>query len=78
MIWKEEVDLHIQTYTQNHIDAIIYSTMGPMWRITGFYGQPDANRRHETWGLLRHLHSRYTMLWLFIGDYNDILSLEEK
>ena len=57
MIWKEEVNLHIQTYTQNHIDAIIYNNSGPAWRITGFYGQPDANRRHETWSLLRHLHS---------------------
>ena len=78
MIWKEEVNLHIQTYTQNHIDAIIYSNMGSAWRITGFYGQPDANRRHETWSLLRNLHSRYTMPWLCIGDYNEILSLQEK
>lgn len=27
MLWKGEVDLHIQTYSQNHIDAIIYSSM---------------------------------------------------
>lgn len=45
MIWKEEVDLHIQTYTQNHIDAIIYSNTGLAWRITGFYGQLNVSQR---------------------------------
>ena len=66
------------TSTHKHIDAIIYSNMGLAWRITGFYGQLGANRQHETWSILRHLHSRYTMPWLCIGDYNWILSLQEK
>ena len=44
MIWKEDVDLHVQTCSQNHIDAIVFSNMGPPWRITGFYGQPEENR----------------------------------
>ena len=78
MIWKEDVDLHVQTSSQNHIDAIVFSSTGPPWRITGFYGQPEENRRHETWSLLRHLHSRYSMPWVCIGDYNEILSSDEK
>ena len=32
MLWKADVDLHIQTYTQNHIDAIIFSNpTSPPW-----------------------------------------------
>ena len=32
MLWKANVDLHIQTYTQNHIDAIIFSNpTSPPW-----------------------------------------------
>ena len=32
MLWKVDVDLHIQTYTQNHIDAIIFSNpTSPPW-----------------------------------------------
>ena len=40
MLWKNEVDLHIQTYTQNHIDALIMSNQNSPWRIMGFYGKP--------------------------------------
>jgi len=29
MFWKEEIDLHVQTFSQNHIDAIVFSPMGP-------------------------------------------------
>ena len=48
------------------------------WRITGFYGRPEAHQKHESWELLRHLHSRDSMLWLCVSDYNEILSSEEK
>ena len=78
MFWKEEIDLHVQTCSHNPIDAIVFSPMGPPWRIIGFYGQPDWSRHHETWSLLWHLHSRYSMPWICIGDYNEILSSEEK
>lgn len=32
----------------------------------------------ETWRLLRHLHTRSTLPWLCIGNYNDILHSKEK
>lgn len=78
MFWKGEIDLHVQNYSQNHIDAIISNPTGPPWRITGFYGQPEESRHHETWSLLWHLYSQYSMLWICIRDYNEILSSEEK
>ena len=71
MLWRNEVDLHIQTYTQNH-DALIRANQNPPWRITGFYGKPEEQLRHETWSLLKHLKTRSSP-WLCIGDYNEIL-----
>ena len=38
LLWKEEVDLHIQTYSPHHIDALIHNGNDPTWRLTGFYG----------------------------------------
>ena len=38
LLWKEDVDLHIQTYSPNHIDAFILNGSDPLWRLTGFYG----------------------------------------
>ena len=78
MLQKNEVDLHIQTYTQNHIDALIMSNQNSPWRIMGFYGKPEEQLRHETWSLLKHLKSRSSSPWLCIRDYNEILLSREK
>ena len=61
MLWKEaEVDLKIQTYTQDRIEALILTNPMKPWRITGFYGRLEEHLRHETWGLLRHLQTRHS------------------
>ena len=78
MMWNNEVDLHIQTYTQNHIDAFIFKDRNSPWWITGFYAKPKKQLHHETWDLLKHLKSRSLAPWLCIGDYNKILASEEK
>ena len=78
MLWKDDVDLHIQTYSPHHIDAIIQINARNPWRITGFYGYPEESHKHESWILLRHLHSRMSMPWVCIGDYNELLSSDEK
>ena len=79
MLWKEQkVDLHIQNYTQNHIDAHIRTNPSAPWRITSFYGRSEEYRKHESWTLLRHLHTRHSLPWLCLGDFNEILSSVEK
>lgn len=73
MLWKEEVDLHVQTCSPNHIDALIFIDVNPTWRWTGFYGWLEEQRKKESWHLLKHLHSRCFFLWLCCGDFNEIL-----
>ena len=77
LLWMEEVELHVQTYSPNHIDSLIKSK-NSFWRYTGFYGWPEVQRKHESWTLLKHLHSRSTAPWLCYGDFNEILTMEEK
>ena len=49
LLWKREVDLEIIGYSRNFIDAIITEQdLGFRWRITGFYGNPEAHRRKES------------------------------
>ena len=38
LLWMEEVDLHIQTFTLNHIDALILNDPNTPWRLASFYG----------------------------------------
>ena len=62
-----------QTYSLNHIDAIIRSQGIPPWRLTGIYGKHlEEERNAETWRLMRHLHARGTLPWMCLGDFNEI------
>ena len=78
MFWKEEVSLHIQTFSLNHIDAHIMIDPNSPWRLISFYGRPEDHHKHESWSYLRHLHSRDLLPCVCIRDFNEILSLDEK
>uniref|UniRef100_A0A2N9EK22 CCHC-type domain-containing protein n=1 Tax=Fagus sylvatica TaxID=28930 RepID=A0A2N9EK22_FAGSY len=78
--WSHEEYLEkvtIKSYSSSHIDAIIKEGSEDAWRLTGIYGALEAQRREETWALLRHLDSRFQLPWCCIGDFNEILKLEE-
>uniref|UniRef100_A0A2N9GYK3 Reverse transcriptase domain-containing protein n=1 Tax=Fagus sylvatica TaxID=28930 RepID=A0A2N9GYK3_FAGSY len=78
--WSHEEYLEkvtIKSYSSSHIDAIIKEGSEDAWRLTGIYGAPEAQRREETWALLRHLDSKFQLPWCCIGDFNEILKLEE-
>ena len=78
LLWMEEIDFHIQTFTLNHIDALIMDDPVNPWRLTGFYGWLEEQRKQESWQLLKHLHSRHSISWLCFGDFNEILQSKEK
>ena len=78
LFWKAKCDLHIQTFSPNHIDAYILSVDKPPWRLTGFYERPEGHRKRELWRILRHLYARASLPWVCLRDYNEILHFEEK
>lgn len=67
----------VVSYSQNHVDLLIHDVEGP-WRFRGFYGYPERNRRRLSWGLLRQLEGTNTVLWICMGDFNDLLSVDDK
>ena len=77
LLWKEDVELHVKTYSPHHIDALIKGE-NSVWRFTGFYGWLEEQRKRDSWQLLKHLHARSLHPWLCCGDFNEILSMEEK
>ena len=74
LLWKDSIEVKIQTYSQYHIDVHVHMDTHSWWRLTGFYGHPEQHKRHETWKLLTHLGSRNQAPWLCLGDFNEILS----
>ncbi|XVE83785.1 hypothetical protein DITRI_Ditri16bG0114600 [Diplodiscus trichospermus] len=78
MLWKEQVDLRITSFSKNHIDVEIVDTNDLKWRLTGFYEEPDTNSRKLSWNLLRNLGIRNNIPWICMGDFNEILWAQEK
>ena len=79
MLWKKEIKLEIMGYAGNFIDAIVIDeSSNYSRRITGFYGHPEMHKRKESWEQLKSLNKRFQLLWICFGDFNEILSVNEK
>ena len=79
LLWTREIDLEIKSFGRYHIDAIITEANANFkWRIPGFYGHPQAHLRQFSWDLLAFLRDQYQLPWICFGDFNEILSMEEK
>lgn len=48
------------------------------WRLTGFYGHPEASRRGHSWSMLRRLSGMSSFPWICLGDFNEVLDVSEK
>ena len=68
----------VEGFDKYHIDVIINKNTDLAWRFTGFYGEPETQRRHESWNLLRRLHRKFQIPWLCAGDFNELLRSDEK
>jgi len=65
----------IQNYSRRHINAIVQlgSDARP-WKFSWFYCHHESAKRPEAWSLMRLLARRQPEPWLYIGDFNEILS----
>lgn len=77
ILWMCNVKLSISGYSQNFIDIVIKDQTNK-WRFTGYYGLPERHRRRAAWNLLRALALKSDLPWLYMGDYNDLASDDEK
>ncbi|KAL5550972.1 hypothetical protein UlMin_001148 [Ulmus minor] len=78
LLWQNEWDVTIQSYSSGHIDATIISPDNLTWRLTCFYGNPHRELRKFSWDLLQRLSSLSNLPWLVVGDFNEIACDEEK
>ena len=75
---KKDVDFSVDTYSPNHIDAIINKGKEDEWWFTGFYSEPSTRNHYISWATLRRLKSKYSLTWLCAGDFNEITRAHEK
>ena len=78
LFWRESVDVSVEGFDKNHIDTIINKNKDNKWRFIGFYGEPDTQKRVESWDLLKDLNQKFRLPWLCVGDFNELVRSEEK
>ena len=79
LLWSREINLDIMSYSNHHIDATISELSDAFkWRCTGFYGYSETHLRNESWNLLSFLNNQFSLPWFCCGDFNEILSVNEK
>ncbi|KAL0453409.1 UNVERIFIED_CONTAM: hypothetical protein Slati_1319000 [Sesamum latifolium] len=79
LLWDKSVSVQLQNFGPHHIDVSIQSEIeSEIWRFTGFDGFANTSQRKHSWDLLTHLKRMSQWAWLIAGDYNKILSHEEK
>lgn len=78
LLWNDEVNLCLRSYSRLHIDAEITEADGRVWRLTGFYGESVAADRGESWNCLKNLGRNSLMPWVILGDFNETLHDNEQ
>jgi exonuclease III len=79
LFWDDGIVVDIKNYSQRHINGVVFGRGFEVpWNFTGFYGHPNASKRVEAWALLKYLAHMDSAPWVCIGDFNEILTLEEK
>jgi hypothetical protein len=79
LLWGDDISVEIQNFSHRHINGKIASPNSDIhWKFTGFYGHPDAVKRHEAWDLLRKLRRFQPIPWICIGDFNEVVGMDEK
>lgn len=78
ILWKTKNEVTINSYSINHIDAVVSILGWRSFRLTGLYGEPNKTRIRSTWDLIRHLAMDNNLPWCLIGDMNNVLGQVEK
>ncbi|KAF7828452.1 reverse transcriptase [Senna tora] len=77
VLWKKEIDIHVIQQNKNfmHMKAKLNNKEV---LLTGVYGHPEAQQRRYVWDRVSPLNPRNGIPWACVGDFNEILSQNEK
>ncbi|GAU32101.1 hypothetical protein TSUD_358070 [Trifolium subterraneum] len=78
VMWKDSVKCQVMNYSRNFINIVVEDEEVGKWRLTCYYGYPERSRRKLAWDMLRDLRNMSQLPWCIIGDFNDLLSQEDR
>ncbi|XP_072054760.1 uncharacterized protein [Arachis hypogaea] len=78
IFWKSNVNIHVYAWCDNFIKTRVSSGNNEDWESTFVYGHPDYKKRKELWKELSFVDNNLTLPRILIGDFNDVISQDEK
>ncbi|CAN0870549.1 Putative ribonuclease H protein At1g65750 [Linum grandiflorum] len=79
VLWRtHEVSLSLIASSSQFIHLEGKSNELGSFFLTAIYGNPSVSRRNELWDALRSIEGSMTSPWMLIGDFNALLSANEK
>ncbi|BFG35444.1 hypothetical protein CerSpe_217180 [Prunus speciosa] len=79
LLWNDsKVTVEIVgTYDQSISACVSWPGQSP-WMFTAIYASPSRVKREKLWEYLTFVAESHDLPWLLVGDFNDILSVDEK
>ncbi|XP_074277729.1 uncharacterized protein LOC141601354 [Silene latifolia] len=80
VLWKPTLfDIQFLSYRAQHIHMLVHSqTDDKRFYLTFIYAYNDLNGRTELWNFLKKFSKECTAPWLWLGDFNTVLSPVER
>uniref|UniRef100_A0A2N9FR65 Reverse transcriptase domain-containing protein n=1 Tax=Fagus sylvatica TaxID=28930 RepID=A0A2N9FR65_FAGSY len=78
MFWKAGMEVRVLEANSWLIAMSVKQEYGHEWLLVGVYGPPYARYRREFWESLQEVVHEFGGPWMCVGDFNCIISQEEK
>ncbi|CAL9017859.1 unnamed protein product, partial [Prunus brigantina] len=79
LLWNDsKVTVEIVGTSDQSISACVSWPGQPPWMFTAIYASPNRVKREKLWEYLTFVAESHDLPWLLAGDFNDILSTDDK
>ncbi|XP_023928116.1 uncharacterized protein LOC112039472 [Quercus suber] len=80
LLWKtDDVDVMLLSSFEQEIHATVkVHNSDPIWLISTIYARPRLSERRILWDSLKAVAQLHNLPWLMLGDFNEVLSSEDK
>ena len=80
LLWKkDEVDISMLSFTEQEIHATMKVCSNKLsWLLSSIYASPRIVKRKILWSNVSQVAQLHNMSWLLLGDFNEVLTGEDK